>query len=261
MLTENFDAASLDRTKWNDSERWETGGFQADSAWNPVPTTSAQASVAGGNLMLKARRTAGLPSGTTFTSAHLNTRGKFAIPGGVTSYTEARLRIPSGKALLPQFWLLGNGDNSTGEGWPINGEVDILEMANNKYEAGSPYFSAWYPKDVYTNTPGTWLNATHDTNPASFTKRPGLYDSWHTWGLYRSPERMDVYIDGQRVFTFLPNTSYMNGMPLPPMLFSNSMHVRLSLGVGGGWAGQGYTEPEYQEGDYGVQYVKVWQAT
>jgi beta-glucanase (GH16 family) len=260
LFDDEFDGASLDRTKWNDHEAWESGGFKADSAWNPVPSTDGQTAVSGGSLTMKARRATGLPTGSTFTSAHLNTRGKFAIPQGATSYTEARLKVPSGRALLPQLWLLGNGDNSTGEGWPINGEVDILEMANNKYEAGSPYYSLWYPKDVYTNAPGTWLNGTHDTSSDSFAKRPALFDSWHTWGLYRSPQRMDVYVDGVRAFTFFPGTPYMNGMPLPSMLFTNSMHVRLSLGVGGGWAGQGYTEPEYQEGDYGVAYVKVWKA-
>ncbi len=156
---------------------------------------------------------------------------KWSIPAGITSYTEGRLKAPTNKGSLPAFWLLGDGTNSDGNGWPITGEVDILEFANNAYEATSPYFSLWYPSDVYTNPPGTWLSGTHDTHPDSFAKRPDLVNSWHTWGLYRSPQKMELRIDGQLIATFLPNVVYRNGYKLPPMLFTNNLHIRFSYGM------------------------------
>jgi beta-glucanase (GH16 family) len=179
----------------------------------------------------------------------------------VTSYTEARIKAPSSKGLLPGFWLLGNGDSSTGQGWPITGEIDILEFANNNVgEAGSPFFSLWYPKDVYTAAPGTWMNATHVYHTDTWRKRFDLYDTYHTWGLYRSPAKMELYIDGVKIATYRPNEVHNDNIPLPPMLFTTEQHIRLSLIVGG-WGGTGFTEAQYEEGDLAVDYVKVWRQT
>jgi hypothetical protein len=260
VFEDEFSGDALDASRWNDHEPWESAGYGRDSAWFAVPHMPEQLEVNDGHLTLKARRSDGLPDGKSFTAAHINTRDKFSISEGVTSFTEARLDAPSGNGLWPAFWLLGNGSNATGEGWPINGEVDVLEFANNNNgEANRPYFSVWFPRDVYARPPGTFLDATHVTQPDSFVARPGLRSEWHTWGLLRSPERMDVFIDGVLSFTFVPGATHPdNPIPLPPMLFSKAMHLRLGLGVGGPWAGVGWTEAEYQEGDFQVDYVRVW---
>jgi beta-glucanase (GH16 family) len=261
LLTDEFNGAALDAATWNDHEPWQKGGYVDTASWNPSPHTAQQIAVSGGQLSLKARRGAGLPQGKNFTSAHINSRGKFSIPAGVTSYTEARIKAPSGRGLLPGFWLLGNGDSGTGQGWPITGEIDILEFANNNVgEAGSPFFSLWYPKDVYTAPPGTFMNATHVYHTDTAKKRFDLYDSYHTWGLLRSPEKMELYIDGVRIATYRPGEVHNGNIPLPKMLFTNAQHVRLSLIVGG-WGGTGWSEAQYQEGNLDVDYVKVWQKT
>lgn len=260
LLDERFDGADLDGRTWNAGEPWETSGRADGEAWLPVPATREQVGVDNGILSLHARRRDNLPEAKAFTSAHLNTRGNFALEEGTTTYTEAKLNLPAGNGLLPQFWLLGKGDNSTGEGWPLTGEVDLIEMANaNTGEFANPYFSVWFPRDVYTSPPGTFLNATHVTHPDSFSRRPELFAGWHTWGLYRSPERMDLYIDGKKQFTFQPGKTYGGeSIPLPKMLFTDQMHLRVSLGVGGDWAGQNWDADKLEEGTLGVDHVRVW---
>lgn len=257
-FSDDFDGDRLDRDRWNDHEPWQDDGWTTNAAHYPVPHATDQLEVSDGIAELRARRADGGPEGTTFTSADLNTRGTFSIPDGATSFTEARLRAPKSKGLLPAFWLLGDGTEATGQGWPITGEVDILEFANNEDEAGRPYASVWYPKDVYTDPPGTFMNGVHDTHPDSFDAEPDLRGGWHTWGLFRSPERMDVYVDGVRRFTFEPGDVYEQGMPLPEMLFTEAAHIRLSLGVGGDWAGAGWQEDEYEEGELQVDFVRSW---
>ena len=259
LFEDEFDGRALQSDRWADHEPWQGDGFSTSDAWYPVPHSKNELEISDGKATLKARRGSKLPEGKPLTSVDLNTRGKFSIPAGVTSFTEARLNAPTGRGLLPAFWLLGDGTNDTGEGWPINGEIDILEFANNVDEVDRPYASVWYPKDVYTSPPGTFLNGTHDTHPDSFAPEPGLKGTWHTWGLFRSPERMDVYIDGVRRFTFLPGEKYKQGTPLPQMLFERPAHVRLSLGVGGEWAGAGRDFSEYDEGELQVDYVRSWQ--
>jgi beta-glucanase (GH16 family) len=255
---DEFDGTRLDATKWSDHDAWQPKGFGSDSAWYTVPHTERELGVRDGVLTMRARRTPGLSGGATFTSAHINTWHKFHIPTGSTSFVEARLKAPSAAGTLPAFWLLGNGTNGDGKGWPISGEVDVLEFANNTGERGAPYFSVWYPKDVYSKAPGSFLNGTHDTHPTSWAKRPELLDSWHTWGLLRSPQTMELFIDGRRIATFRPGQAYQNGMRLPPVLFTHAQHLRLSLGVGGAWAGAGYTERQYQPGDLAVDHVRAW---
>lgn len=258
LFVDEFDGPGLDATKWSDHDAWQRSGWSADSAWFPVPHTSRQIEARAGVLTLKNRRAAGLPDGKRFTSAHINTKDKFSIPAGVTSFTEARIKAPSAAGTLPGFWLLGNGTSADGGGWPISGEIDILEFANSTSDRGAPYFSVWYPKDVYTRAPGTFLNGTHDSHPDTWRKRPDLLDSWHTWGLLRTPDKMELYIDGRLTATFRAGSSYRNGMPLPRMLFTNAQHLRVSLLVGGGWAGGGYAESQYGEGDLALDYVRVW---
>jgi beta-glucanase (GH16 family) len=255
---DDFSGSSLDEQNWSDSDPWQLGGWARDDAWFPQPHTAEQMSVQDGVLTMKSRRGEGLPEGASFTSAEINTAGGFVLEEGETSYVEARLKAPSAAGTLPGFWLLGDGTDDDGTGWPLLGEVDILEFANNPDEAGRPYFSVWFPRDVATDPPGTFLNGAHDTHPATFEPRPELQDSWHTWGLFRSADRLELFIDGSSVAVFRPGETYDSGIPLPDVLFTAPQHVRLSLFVGGDWAGAGREVEQYEEADLMVDWVRVW---
>lgn len=74
-----------------------------------------------GNLVLTARKEP--YQGRAYTSARLNTRGKFEQGLG---RWEARIRVPSGMGIWPAFWLLGA--NFPQVGWPACGEIDVMEV-------------------------------------------------------------------------------------------------------------------------------------
>ena len=59
-------------------------------------------------------------TGRGFTSARVNTQGKFAQTYG---RFEARIKVPSGLGIWPAFWMMGD----VAVGWPANGEIDIME--------------------------------------------------------------------------------------------------------------------------------------
>lgn len=61
--------------------------------------------------------------GRAYTSARINTRGKFEQGLG---RWEARIRLPSGMGIWPAFWLLGASFPQVG--WPACGEIDIMEL-------------------------------------------------------------------------------------------------------------------------------------
>jgi beta-glucanase (GH16 family) len=84
---------------------------------------SANATVTGGNLVITARQqTVG---GQPYTSAKLNTAGKFSMTYG---RIEARIKLPMVQGTWPAFWMLGSNINTVG--WPTCGEIDIMEHVN-----------------------------------------------------------------------------------------------------------------------------------
>ena len=60
--------------------------------------------------------------GRAYTSARINTRGRFEQALG---RWEARIRLPAGQGIWPAFWLLGASFPQVG--WPACGEIDIME--------------------------------------------------------------------------------------------------------------------------------------
>jgi beta-glucanase (GH16 family) len=74
-----------------------------------------------GHLAITARKEA--YQGRAYTSARINTRGKFEQGLG---RWEARIRLPSGMGIWPAFWLLGASYPQVG--WPSCGEIDIMEL-------------------------------------------------------------------------------------------------------------------------------------
>ncbi len=74
-----------------------------------------------GFLVLTARKEA--YQGRAYTSARINTRGKFEQGLG---RWEARIRVPSGMGIWPAFWLLGASYPQVG--WPTCGEIDVMEV-------------------------------------------------------------------------------------------------------------------------------------
>jgi beta-glucanase (GH16 family) len=74
-----------------------------------------------GHLAIVARKEA--YQGRAYTSARINTRGRFEQGLG---RWEARIRLPSGMGIWPAFWLLGGSYPQLG--WPACGEIDIMEL-------------------------------------------------------------------------------------------------------------------------------------
>lgn len=73
-----------------------------------------------GHLAIVARKET--YQGRSYTSARINTQGKFEQALG---RWEARIKLPAGQGIWPAFWLLGASFPVVG--WPACGEIDIME--------------------------------------------------------------------------------------------------------------------------------------
>jgi beta-glucanase (GH16 family) len=113
--------SSVDSSKWNfNIGRGDNGWGNAELQYYTDRSTNVSLD-GNGNLIVTARQESF--SGAGFTSARLNTQGKFSQAYG---RWEARLKTPTGPGLWPAFWLLGADIDEVS--WPQCGEIDIMEQ-------------------------------------------------------------------------------------------------------------------------------------
>jgi len=117
IWSDEFNGSSVDQTKWN-IDVGNPGVNNEEEYYQ-----SANATETGGNLVITARQQS--VGGQPYTSAKLNTSGKFSVQYG---RIEARIKLPMVTGTWPAFWMLGNNINTVG--WPNCGEIDIMEHVN-----------------------------------------------------------------------------------------------------------------------------------
>ena len=107
-----------DATKWNfDLGTGENGWGNVElQNYTDNPENISIDSL--GNLVITA-----IQDGYNYTSARINTKGKFEQQYG---RFEARLKTPYGPGLWPAFWLIGSNIDEVS--WPQCGEIDIMEL-------------------------------------------------------------------------------------------------------------------------------------
>ena len=114
---DEFDGSAVNPLLWN----FETGNLGTNNEKQSY--REANATIRNGCLVITAKKER--KDGQAYTSARLNTLGKFAIPKG---RIEAYIKCPLGKGLWPGFWMLGNDIEDVN--WPKCGEIDIMEHVN-----------------------------------------------------------------------------------------------------------------------------------
>lgn len=121
---DNFTEEKLDTTKWN--RQVEPAG-RFNKEWQRYTASEKNSYIENGQLILKAIHESDVHAENEYTSARLNTAGKFDFTYGKVV---AKMKLPSGKAIWPAFWMLGsNIDENGGDTlWPVSGEIDILEL-------------------------------------------------------------------------------------------------------------------------------------
>ena len=140
IFAEEFNSGSLDMSTWN----IETGygpnplspGWGNDEWQNYVPEAISFVDTGSENVLritadCAAPCTPGKRDGT-ITSARITTQEKFSF---ATGRVEARIRVPTELSSWPAFWMLGSKITVPGSGWPKAGEIDILEVFDNKKAA------------------------------------------------------------------------------------------------------------------------------
>src|SRR5688572_4705538 len=122
VWSDEFDYSGLpDSSKWGN----EVGHVRNSELQYYTDRDTNNQLVRNGYLELVARRDSF--GGFAYTSASINTKGKFSFTYG---RMEARMKLPRGQGLWPAFWTLGANIDLVG--WPSCGEIDVMEHINSE---------------------------------------------------------------------------------------------------------------------------------
>ncbi len=214
VWSDEFDGSSLDLTKW---EPQIGTGCPSLCSWgnNELQYYRAEnATVAGGFLTIEAKEQAF--GGRSYTSARLRTQDLADFTYG---RFEMRAKLPIGQGLWPAFWMLST--NSPYGGWPVAGEIDIMEYLGN---APADVFGT-----IHYGNPNQ-IFASSGTSLASGT----FNDDFHTFGIEWDPFEIRWYLDG---VLYACNSFWVSSGGPYPAPFDQPFHMLLNLAVGGNLPG------------------------
>jgi len=157
-----------------------------------------------------------------YTSSSLKTQGLREFQFG---RFEIRARIDTSKGSWPAIWTLGIKG-----GWPLNGEVDIMEFYRIRDTATILANLAW-GKNETGNGP-IW----HSSRlwPAYFMDdNPHWPRQFHTWRMDWEKEFITLYLD-DKVITHVPLSITINPDGSNPFLQQHYLLLNLALGANGG---------------------------
>ncbi|MBR2810882.1 MAG: carbohydrate binding domain-containing protein, partial [Solobacterium sp.] len=231
---ENFDGAELNRNDWNVELHvpgWVNAELQAyvDSEENIY--------LEDGHLVLKP-----VKNGDEYTSGRVNTMGKHDFKYGVF---EARAKVPAGKGYLPAFWMMPTVESRYGQ-WPRCGEIDIMEVMGQ--ETNLAYGTIHYGNP-------------HAQNQGTYVTDGDYSEEYHTYAVEWLPGKIAWYIDGVKYYETSDwySTTEGKGTVTYPAPFDQPFYIILNLAIGGSWVGYPDETTTYEDQEFDIDYVKVYQ--
>lgn len=177
-----------------------------------------------------------------WTSARLTTQGKVAFKYGKIEF---RAKVPNGRGSWSAGWLLGD-EYKDEISWPYCGEIDVLECVGFEFDSSglhginhaSCHTRAYYFKQ------GNQITA---VTPVSH-----MSDSFHTYAIEWYPNVIYASVDGKRYYTY---DKTADSLEWP---FHKAQSIILNLAIGGGWGGAKGVDPELDEQQLWIDYVRVY---
>ena len=211
---DDFSGDGLDTNKWTPIV---SGGGFGNNELQYYTDRKKNVFVEDGKLVLRAHRED--YKGHAFTSGKLKTQHK-----GDWTYGrfEIRAKFPQGQGFWPAVWMMPTDESKYG-GWPVGGEIDIIELVGN--EPGRVHGTLHFGN--------TWKNVGGGYDLPDGTT---FADDFHDFALEWMPGRFDWFVDGTHYLTL---TNWYTSAPdaMWPAPFDQDFYLQLNLAVGGNWPG------------------------
>ena len=196
-----------------------------------------------GNLILKA-----MDAGDgTYTSGKVNSQNKADFQYGKVV---ASAKTPQGKGLWPAIWMMPQDEDFYGQ-WPKCGEIDIMEVLGD--DVSKAYQTIHY-------------GAPHAEQQGIYTINNVLKDGtfaskFHEYSVEWEPGEMRFFIDNIKILTVNDWFSAVEGeddKPYPAP-FNQPFFVQMNLAVGGNWPGDPDENTDFDNAEFAIDYVRVYQ--
>lgn len=238
---DDFAGTSLNRSDWN--VELHAPGW-VNSELQEYVDSDENIQVKDGNLLLKPVEKTNADGTKSYTSGRINTQGKHDFKYG---YFECRAKVPAGKGYLPAFWMMPADENLYGQ-WPKCGEIDIMEVMGQ--ETNKAYGTIHYGEP-------------HDQSQGTYTvsEKNNFADNYHTYACEWEPGKIIWYIDGVKFHEESDWFSAKSGQGevTYPAPFDQPFYMILNLAVGGSWVGYPDATTTYDDQQFAIDYVKVYQ--
>ncbi|MEM6782403.1 MAG: glycoside hydrolase family 16 protein [Bacteroidota bacterium] len=245
VWADEFDYEGLpDSTKWAyDVGGW---GWGNNELQHYTEADLDNARVQDGVLTIEARHEP--TEGKDYSSARLLTRGKAAWTYG---RIEVRAQLPHGLGTWAAIWMLFEDRVHSEQGWPDNGEIDIMEHVG------------FDPGVVHATVHTKAFNHMHGTHVGDKIDVPAFDEAFHEYAIEWTPTEIRAYVDDEHYFTYA-NTSAAfteeTGQPAwASWPFDHPHHLILNIAVGGNWGGQQGVDPAVFPQQMRIDYVRVYE--
>jgi beta-glucanase (GH16 family)/glycerophosphoryl diester phosphodiesterase len=179
-------------------------------------------------------------SNSKYTSAKLTTYQKHTFQYGKV---EVRAKLPKGKGTWPAIWMLPESIQNKTEGWPLCGEIDIMEHVGKDQNM------------IHTSLHSELYNHVKGTQITHFERLQDVSDTFHKYGIEWSAEAIKFFIDDKLFFESLKGqngrVSSNEGWP-----FDKPYYLILNLAVGGNWGGE--IDESALPAEMQIDYVRVY---
>ena len=172
--------------------------------------------------------------GSSFTSARILTKGKFAQKQG---RFEARIKMPYGQGMWPAFWLLGQ--NSDEVVWPQCGEIDIMEYKGQE------------PSTTHGTIHGPGYSGANAITKAYTLPNDRLDTDFHVYGIEWGEDYINFYIDDVLYNQITPDKAPGE------WVFDQPFYIIINLAVGGNYVGSPSAQTVFPQSML-IDYVRVY---
>lgn len=250
VWSDEFDSPSATRVPINAANWFHQTQLPAGGSWfngevQHYTDRLTNSYMQDGFLHIVAKRETFTDQGETkqFTSARLNS--KFAFTYG---RVDVRAKLPFGDGTWPAIWTLGKNVNEAGgfwqpqfgtTNWPACGEIDIMEHGLG---ATNHVSSALHTPSSFGNTQNVRERVLND-----------VANNFYVYSMNWSPNQITFLIDDIPFYTYNPAIKDQNTWP-----YDADQYMLLNVAMGGIAGG---IDPNFQEGDIVIDYVRVYQNT
>jgi len=225
---DNFDGTVLNEQIWN----FELGnGCPDNCGWGNNEKeiyTKSNHKIENGYLIITIKK-----EDSIYTSTRITTKAKKEFQYG---RIEARAKLPQGQGLWPAFWMLGS--NISEVGWPMSGEIDILEYVGRE------------PKTVYTSL--HTQNSHGNTINSKKTFIEDIEQGFHIYAIDWTKDKIDFYVDEKLVYTFAPQEKTTEVWP-----FDQPFYILINMAIGGNFGGFEIDDTVLPQ-KFIIDYVRVY---